>query len=51
VAFVHTSIRDYVYERLPAERRSALHLRAADWYRAHDASSEAEHHERRAAES
>lgn len=31
-AFFHGSVRDYVYERLDAETRSGLHLRAAAWF-------------------
>jgi hypothetical protein len=48
VAFVHTSIRDYVYERLAADRRRHLHLRAVDWYRAQEERTEADFHEERA---
>jgi hypothetical protein len=32
VAFVHESIRDYVYARLTDERRAEFHRRAAKWY-------------------
>jgi hypothetical protein len=31
-AFLHASVRDYVYDRLEPERRDRLHLRAAAWY-------------------
>lgn len=51
VAFVHTSIRDYVYERLPASRRRALHERAVSWYEERAEPTEAAYHASRAAES
>lgn len=44
VAFVHTSIRDYIYERLTAERRRQLHARAADWYDGRGNDREAAYH-------
>lgn len=31
-SFFHTSVRDYVYDRLDPERRATLHRRAAQWY-------------------
>lgn len=31
-AFLHTTVRDYVYGRLDVHRRAKLHLRAAAWY-------------------
>lgn len=50
VAFVHNSIRDYIYHRLPATRRRALHTRAADWYRGLDDDRECVYHEEKARE-
>ncbi|MDQ1712076.1 MAG: hypothetical protein QOE45_1526 [Frankiaceae bacterium] len=47
VAFVHTSIREYVYQRLSAQRRAALHAAAADWYAALGERGEADHHRTR----
>lgn len=49
VAFVHTSIREYVYQRLSMERRRELHSRAADWYSTLNDEAEALHHSERAA--
>ncbi|MDQ1711169.1 MAG: hypothetical protein QOE45_619 [Frankiaceae bacterium] len=48
VAFVHTSIGDYIYERLSAERRRELHSRAAAWYRMNGNEREAAYHAERA---
>ena len=45
IAFVHTSIREYVYQRLSSERRRELHMRAASWYRGKTDPVEARHHE------
>lgn len=45
VAFIHTSVRDYVYARLPHERRTLLHERAAQWFRVHGEPDEAAYHE------
>jgi hypothetical protein len=50
VAFFHATVRDYVYARLDADERSALHMRAASWFRQQGAASEASYHQRRAAE-
>lgn len=50
VAFVHTSIRDYVYQRLSPDRRRALHLKAVDWYRNHQDQAEVAYHGHRARE-
>jgi ATP/maltotriose-dependent transcriptional regulator MalT len=50
VAFVHTSVRDYVYERLSAERLVELHQRIAAWYKAQGNLSEAAHHSGQAKE-
>lgn len=44
VAFFHTSIREYFYQRLTPESRPRLHLRAADWYARHGSPDEARHH-------
>lgn len=49
VAFFHTSIREYFYQRLASPRRAELHRRAADWYLRHGNPSEARYHERMAA--
>lgn len=49
-AFFHTSVRDYIYERLEPERKKELHDRAAMWYRRRRNLEEAHHHERRARE-
>jgi ATP/maltotriose-dependent transcriptional regulator MalT len=51
VAFVHTSIRDYVYQRLSPDRRRQLHARAVEWYESRGATTEAAYHEARARES
>lgn len=46
-AFFHGSVRDYVYERLDAETRAGLHLRAAAWFhRLGDDDETAYHRER-----
>ena len=46
-AFLHGSVRDYVYERLDPEGRAALHLRAAAWFhRLGDDDETAYHRER-----
>lgn len=46
-AFFHGSVRDYVYERLDPDTRSALHLRAAAWFhRLGDDDETAYHRER-----
>lgn len=31
-AFIHSMVRNYVYDRLEVDRRQTLHLRAAAWY-------------------
>ena len=43
--FDHTTIRDYIYERLTATRRRELHARAASWYDASGNGPEARYHE------
>lgn len=48
VAFFHTTVRDYVYARLGAERRAVLHERAALWYRRQEDPEEAKHHQKAA---
>lgn len=46
-AFFHGSVRDYVYERLDAETKTGLHLRAAAWFhRLGDDDETAYHRER-----
>lgn len=45
VAFVHESIRDYVYSRLPEERRCEFHSRAANWYAENGDLAEAAYHQ------
>lgn len=50
VAFFHTTVRDYVYARLSADRRVALHERASMWYRRREDPEEADHHDRAAAD-
>jgi ATP/maltotriose-dependent transcriptional regulator MalT len=47
-AFFHASVRDYVYERLDADRRSLLHRRASLWYERAGDDAEAAYHRRRA---
>jgi ATP/maltotriose-dependent transcriptional regulator MalT len=47
-AFFHASVRDYVYERLDADRRTHLHGRAALWYERSGDDREADYHRRRA---
>lgn len=48
-SFFHTSVRDYVYQRLDGERRSGLHRRAARWFERGGAADEMRHHRRLAA--
>ncbi len=47
-AFLHTTVRDHVYERLTTERRSTLLLRAAAWYHRIGDKAETAYHRRRA---
>jgi tetratricopeptide (TPR) repeat protein len=44
--FAHALIRDGVYDSLLRSRRAALHLRAAQWFRARDPGLHAEHLDR-----
>lgn len=46
VAFFHTSVRDYVYDRLPLDRRQALHERAGIWYERQSQEKESAWHRR-----
>lgn len=46
-AFFHTSVRDYVYDRLTPERRGQLHERAALWFKRAGNRQEAKYHEQR----
>ena len=48
IAFLHTSVRDYVYERLDLEDRATLHLRAAAWYHLDGDAAETAYHRERA---
>lgn len=45
-SFFHTSVRDYVYERLDPRRRTRLHRRAAQWFERMEAADEIRHHRR-----
>jgi ATP/maltotriose-dependent transcriptional regulator MalT len=47
-AFFHASVRDYIYDRLGADRRAGLHERCAVWYKRAGQDDEAEWHRRRA---
>ncbi len=47
-AFFHGSVRDYVYERLDADTRAALHLRAAAWFHRVGDDDETAYHRARA---
>ncbi|MDQ1712817.1 MAG: hypothetical protein QOE45_2267 [Frankiaceae bacterium] len=51
VAFIHASVRDYVYTRLPHARKALLHQRAAQWYDRNERSDEARFHDDCAARS
>lgn len=44
VAFFHNSVREYVYDRLPRERRRELHERASSWYRRNGLDEQADVH-------
>lgn len=44
--FAHALVRDGVYSSLLKTRRAALHMRAADWYTAHNLALRAEHLDR-----
>lgn len=46
-AFLHASVRDYVYDRLEPERRERLHLRAAAWYHLTGEEAETTYHRSR----
>lgn len=46
VAFIHTSVRDYVYQRLTLPRQIQLHQRAWQWYDRNGDAEEADYHER-----
>jgi ATP/maltotriose-dependent transcriptional regulator MalT len=50
-AFVHASVRDYVYARLASERRAHLHERAAEWYEKVGKTKEAHFQRERSAKS
>jgi tetratricopeptide (TPR) repeat protein len=41
--FTHALLRDAIYESILKSRRKELHLRAAEWFRTHDAALRAEH--------
>lgn len=45
VAFFHTSVRDYLYNRIDVVRRAEFHQRAAHWYRRNDNRKEAAYHQ------
>lgn len=49
-AFFHSTVRDYVYDRLEPGHRAELHLRAASWYRRVRDTREASYHRRKAAQ-
>jgi ATP/maltotriose-dependent transcriptional regulator MalT len=48
-AFFHTTVREYVYDRLSAEQRAELHPRAAAWFQQAGQLDEAGYHRRQAA--
>lgn len=47
-AFFHTSVREYVYDRLSPAQRRALHTRAAEWFAARSDHTEAAYHQSQA---
>ncbi|MFN2626416.1 MAG: AAA family ATPase, partial [Mycobacteriales bacterium] len=47
-AFFHSSVRDFIYERLPLRRRADLHAAAARWFAASGNAAEARFHEQAA---
>lgn len=49
VAFIHTTVQDYVYRRLSPARQAELHGRAAEWFRGAGDQDEAAHHDELAA--
>ncbi len=47
-AFLHTSVRDYLYDRLDGDVRRSLHLRAAAWFHMMGEATETRYHRDRA---
>lgn len=43
-AFIHSIVRNYIYDRLDAERRRTLHRRAAAWYHRQGEEEETAYH-------
>ena len=43
-AFIHSMVRNYVYDRLDVDRRRTLHLRAAAWFHRLGDDEETSHH-------